>query len=187
MKRKKYQLRPLSLNLEAGFTMIELAIASLILAIVISGILLTYRSATEAYRKVAVRLELYQNAYAALGTIARELRGTYRELDGNKNTVTFNTTFQAEETKGLKQEKYFLDDQGLHRQVGDQDALLAPWVEDLEFNYNDGASWNGIWEMPPDGKLPAAVRVKISLKSPPGKYQQEATFESTVPIMAGRK
>ncbi len=108
MKKKKYQLRPLSPNLEAGFTMIELSIASLILAIVISGVLLTYRSATEAYRKVAVRLELYQNAYAALGTMAQDLRGTYRELAGNKRTVTFNTTFQAEENKGLKQEKYYL-------------------------------------------------------------------------------
>lgn len=167
--------------------MIELAIASLILAIVISGVLLTYRSATEAYRKVAVKLELYQNAYAALGTIAQEMRGVYRELDGNKNTVTFNTTYQMEGTKGLRQEKFYLDDQGLHRQAGDQDTLLAPWVENLEFNYHDGGSWSGIWEMPPDGKLPAAVRVKISLKSPPGKFQQEATFESTIPIMAGRK
>jgi hypothetical protein len=167
--------------------MIELAIASLILSILVSGVLFTYRTAINSYRQTEIRLELYQNAYAALGTMAQDLRGAYLELKGSTRELSLQTTFQTDSSRGLRKERFYLDDKGLHRQEGKQDSLLAVWVDTLEFSYNDGKGWSNTWDKLPLADLPAAVRIRIKLKSPPGKFQQENTFESTVPVISGRK
>ena len=60
---------------DAGYSLIELLVATAVLGLVMAGLLVILRSGTTTYRWGAARIEAQQSARAALERMAKELRG----------------------------------------------------------------------------------------------------------------
>ncbi len=182
---------------ESGFTLIELMITSLMIALIISTVYFTSSAALANSRKAYRQLEMYQNGLVSLERISVDLRGAFGRLSAGKDHLDLITSSAqlrpADKDYGVIAVKYFLQN-GLNRSetLPWQDlqnekeiiAKLAPLVSALEFKYYDGQQWLDSWDMAVFKKLPLAVAVTLKVKGPEEKSLQERTFSAVVPVFA---
>ena len=91
-------------NAVAGFTMIEMLIAMVVLSLVMAATLSLFRSQTQNFRKGGNRMELSQNVRYALGTVERVLRTTGAGTAGSQpmlvyggnDVIVVNTNFASD-------------------------------------------------------------------------------------------
>lgn len=185
----------------AGFTLVELMIASIIISIVITSVYFTYQSGLENLRRVNNRLELYQNALISLERISADMRGAFSKFNGKNREIDFITSCgqmrSKEEDYGLIEVKYFLD-KGLMRQEvlpwteDEQEQVapqqLAPLVSDLEIKYFNGQQWLDSWDAEIMNSFPQAAQITITVRGQEEKDKpREETIKTVVPIFCGVK
>ena len=85
----------------------------------------------------------------------------------------------------------FAGQQGLGDELEQATELLAPEVTDLQFSYYDGSTTYEEWDSTTQGRLPAAVRVAISIRPAPNRSKTllgltedrlPAVYEITIPL-----
>ncbi|MDD5258575.1 MAG: type II secretion system protein GspJ [bacterium] len=196
-QKKNYRSIPYGQSIEAGFTLIELMITSVIIALVITTVYFTSSAAIGNSRKAYRQLEMYQNGLVSLERISADLRGAFGRLTTGKDDFSFITSNAqlrpAGKDYGAIEVKYYLEN-GLNRSEivpwPDADSeketstKLAPLVSGLKLKYYDGQQWLDTWDMTVFKKLPQAVAVTIKVKGPEEKSLSERTFSAVVPIFA---
>jgi prepilin-type N-terminal cleavage/methylation domain-containing protein len=89
----------------------------------------------------------------------------------------------------------FAGQQGLGDELEQATELLAPEVTDLQFSYFDGSTTYDEWDSTSQGRLPAAVRVAISIRPAPDRSKTllglaedrlPAVYEITIPLINAR-
>lgn len=195
-------LKYCKLKNEQGFTLVEMLIASVILSLVISTVYFTYRTALNNSRKLQAKIELYQNAQAALDTICSDLRGAFSYLKGNKDQITFTTSYVGPhvETRkiGMAVVKYYLRDgllqeeklpEGLVKGLPTEahNTLVTPLVTGLDFSYFTDGQWSNEWDSEISRKLPQSVKVSVRVKSIDQHYPEELSLETITPIFSSKQ
>lgn len=202
MEKRRSWLKSCKQKNNHGFTLVEMLIASVILSLVISTVYFTYRTAMNNSHNLQNKLELYQNAQAALDAITSDLRGAFRELKGAQTQITFisshSQSFVGNKNIGLAAIKYSLD-QGLVReekipeglikelQPEVKTAIIAPLLTALTFSYGVGGQWYDSWDSATLGKLPSSVKISVQIENEDKQYPEELTLQAVTPIFCGRK
>ncbi len=85
-------------QLSAGFTLVELVVASTLMALVLSGVYLTFTTAVRSWRNAESNYSTYEDARRALGLIERELLGIPADaihlVRGTADSIEFVTVAQ---------------------------------------------------------------------------------------------
>ncbi len=85
-------------NSTAGFTLVELVVASTLMALVLSGVYLTFTTAVRSWRSAESNYSTYEDARRALSLIERELHGIPSDaihlIHGTSNSLEFVTVAQ---------------------------------------------------------------------------------------------
>lgn len=172
-----------------AFTLIEVVIATFILAFLMIVLHHTFWASSSAWKKGDARLKMYQNARVCLDLMSREIRcalispGNSRLVfKGEENALSYISTFHKPDKQSefdLCQVSYGLSSRGeVLRRIktnlasypgqGGATAVLANNILGLEFSYNDGRLWQKRWDSssgtPDDTKndyLPCAVKITI--------------------------
>ncbi|MBI5554404.1 MAG: prepilin-type N-terminal cleavage/methylation domain-containing protein [Elusimicrobia bacterium] len=201
MKKRISLLKYCKLKNDHGFTLVEMLIASVILSLVISTVYFTYRTAMNNSRNLHNKLELYQNAQAALDIISSDLRGAFRELKGDKTQMAFVTSHAGahfgERNIGITAVKYYLQEgliqeeklpEGLIKGLPKEayTTLVASLITELVFSYFDDGQWATEWDSGISGKLPQSVKISVRVKSADQHYPEELSLETSTPIFSGK-
>lgn len=202
MKKRIFLLKCCKLKNNHGFTLVEMLIASVILSLVVSTVYFTYRTAVNNSRNLQNKLELYQNAQAALDTISSDLRGAFKELKGDKAGIAFVTS-QAdprlgERNIGLSAVKYYLQEGLVREEKLPEDlvkglpkeadtTLITPLITELVFSYFDNGQWSTEWDSGISGKLPQSVKINVRVKNADRHYPEELSLEAITPIFSGKQ
>ncbi|MCK5654771.1 MAG: prepilin-type N-terminal cleavage/methylation domain-containing protein [Candidatus Aureabacteria bacterium] len=170
-KKTQYSIRTTH---DEGFTLIELIIAVLIAALVVSAVYGSFQAGLNSWKNAQFKIELYQNARVALEQMSKEIRGgfisdknsyykfigkdaAYRDRDAD--VLDFISTSSG--LDGLCEIGYFINDDldsdvsNLERRCdstpddefleGGTTDLLAMFVVGLNFKYFDGEEWKDSW------------------------------------------
>ncbi len=187
-----------------GLTLIELLVALAILVGVSGSALLIFRGITRAWRTGELRTERYQQARLLFDLFERELtsavaspryplvgqdRGDAPPLwaESAQDALWFTGTVPGR--SGLVERGYWLTAEGTLMCQDDEPAdgdlgtgvseLCGRDVEEMEFAYYDGETWQPRWDARPDGPqagtLPKAVSIVLTL----GRERPEE-FETVV-------
>lgn len=82
----------------AGFTLVELIVASTLMALVLSGVYMTFSTAVRSWRSAESNYATYEDARRALGLLERELHGIPSDaihlVSGTNNSIEFVTMTQ---------------------------------------------------------------------------------------------
>lgn len=202
MKKREFLLKYCKLKNDHGFTLVEMLIASLILSLVISTVYFTYRSAINNSRNLQNKLELYQNAQAALDAISSDLRGAFKELKGDKSQIAFVTSHAGrhvgEKNIGMSAVKYYLQEglvqeeklpEGLVKGLTKEaySTLITPLITELAFSYFENGQWSAEWDSAISRKLPQSVKVSIRVKSADQRYPEELSLETITPVFSSKQ
>lgn len=172
-------------------------ITSLLVAIMITTVYLTYRTAIVNSRRAYTRLEVYQNAQVALDRISADVRGMFGSFKAEKNMMSFTTScgqFRPEtEDYGWLEVSYFLE-KGLMRQERIPDdqitvstpQCLAPLISRIGLQFSDGQQWFDSWDMELMHTIPTMVRISIGVTGQEDQPQHEETFSTVVPVFAAK-
>jgi len=117
-------IRPASArHAEAGFTLVELIVASTLMTLVLGGVYFTFSTAVRSWRQAEAGTEGYQQGRRAIGLLQRELRGIPQDalhlFDGSAEEVSFVTVgrpldVETGEAEVLIFVSYFVDrDRGI--------------------------------------------------------------------------
>lgn len=199
-KIRTYNWRPCSPGAKAGFTLVELMVASLILSIIITAVYYTYRSAMDSYRATQARLEVSQNAQVSLEVLGLDLRGAFQTMNADRGKLDFvtssNFTRPPERDYGLVQVKYYVD-KGLRRAeiepvsteliIQPEARIIAPWVTEVHFSYSDGDQWFDSWDSSILKKMPAAVKVLLKVDNQDAKSPVQESYSTIIPVFSGMK
>jgi type II secretion system protein J len=173
---------------EKAFTLIELIIATSILAFLMSVIYFIFWKGLSIWEKGNARTQMYQNARVCLDTIAREIRTSFINssnpcliFKGDKHSLYYTSTSNKADKKGeydLCEIGYRLKGSKLQRRIktilnsasgtGGSTATIASPVLGLDFQYYDGSEWKESWdstmgtpEDTGDDSLPLAVKITL--------------------------
>lgn len=158
----------------SGFTLIELMIAVLIAALVVSVVYGSFQAGLNSWKNARFKVELYQNARVALEQMSKEIRGAFISeknsyykfrgkdagyTDNDADVLDFISTSSG--LNGLCEIGYFIDNNSdssasvLKRRCdstpdkefleGGITELLAMFVVSLNFRYFDGEEWKDSW------------------------------------------
>jgi len=87
-----------STKYSAGFTLVELVVASTLMALVLSGVYLTFTTAVRSWRGAESNYSTYEDARRALSLIERELQGIPSDaihlVHGTQDSLEFVTVTQ---------------------------------------------------------------------------------------------
>lgn len=202
MEKRISLLKYCKLKNDHGFTLVEMLIASVILSLVISTVYFTYRTALNNSHNLQNKIELYQNAQAALDSMSTDLRGAFRELKGAQTQITFITShsqpFTGDKNIGLAAVKYSLGNglvreeklpEGIIKELQPEvkTATIAPLVTALVFSYGDGGQWYDSWDSAALGNLPSSIKIIVQIINEDKQYPEELTLQAVTPIFCGRK
>lgn len=121
---------------DAGFTLVELIVASTLMTLVLSGVYFTFSTVVRSWRDAEAGTEAYQEGRRALGLLERELRGVPESalhlFQGRYDEVSFVTLsspldVELGEGRRLLFVRYYLDtDRGVTYLVRDEAPLVGP-------------------------------------------------------------
>lgn len=157
-----------------GFTLIELMLATLILAIIIPAVYAAFRTGLSAWQRAEKEGEFYDEARLAFGGISRELRSAFitEEMGfaGGQDSLSFVYALPPDRDAGydLRGVQYSLENGCLMRReklipysssVTEFPEEIWEGIRELELSYFDGKSWNSSWQEKEE--LPVAVEITV--------------------------
>lgn len=74
----------------AGFTLMELLVAVGLMVILITAVVVVFVKSTQVFRKAESLMEIFQNARAAIGTVGREVAGSFPIDSNNQEFIIAN-------------------------------------------------------------------------------------------------
>ncbi len=191
---------------ETGFTLIEVIIATTILAFLMGVFYHVFWKSSSAWEKGNVRTRMYQSIRISLDVMSREIRcalissgDPHLIFEGDKTTLNYISVSNKVSKKGefdLCEIGYSLSS---HRELlrrikacldpffgqGGAAAVLADNVLDLSFLYYDGDTWQERWDSTrgtsyntTDDALPQAVKITIITQDE--KYLEAPLSLSTI-------
>lgn len=162
-----------------GFTLIELLVTLLIVTIVATLILGSFRVGLQSWQKGKDKLEVYQNMRVCLDWMSSKIRGAF--ISSRNPGLSFQAegrrldfVVQTHEEGGLSQISLWLDedlnlllmreDSIFKNLKTSEGVILAERVKSLGFEYYDQeeASWKGSWNSKKLRRLPRAVKISLS-------------------------
>jgi type II secretion system protein J len=186
------------MNRRAGFTLIEVLIASAIFAVVMVALYAAFSSGVFGYRNIDERVQAYQEAGFVLGALDRDLRNSFAyspadtKFSGSTSEIKFFSLvndYQGDEiAHSYAFMDYYLDNGKLMRLCRRNQESLKPdsevkadelcsGVKGISFTYiyldNGARKEVSAWDDPQ--RLPVAVKAQISLQK---KYAYD--FERTI-------
>ncbi|MEA1963635.1 MAG: type II secretion system protein GspJ [Candidatus Aerophobetes bacterium] len=149
-----------------GFTLIEVILATSILAFLLATLYYIFWKSSSAWEKGNARIRMYQKSRACLDMMSREIKTAFisrgnpcLKLKGDKGRLTFISTSNKIGEKGeydLCEIEYSLSNSNLQRRIRaslDPDSkkkgatnTIASNVMNLSFSYNGNDGWQESWD-----------------------------------------
>ncbi len=82
--------RPARSSSRGGFTLMELLVAVGLMVILITAVVVVFVKSTQVFRKAESLMEIFQNARAAIGTVGREVAGSFPIDSNNQEFIIAN-------------------------------------------------------------------------------------------------
>ena len=92
-KKEKYLLR--NINLNSGFTLIELVVAMVIVGVIASLLIIYLMGSTEAFSRVQSRKSIIMDATSSMKKFNREAYSTYNILNASTKIFQFTTSLDT--------------------------------------------------------------------------------------------
>lgn len=199
---------------KGAFTLIEVIIATSILAFLMVVLHQFFWASSSAWKKGNERLKIYQNARVCLDTMSREIRcalisrGNSRLVfKGEKDALSYISTLNKPDERDefdLCEIGYSLSSQDeVLRRIkvhlnsfpggGGATAVLASNISELSFLYDSGDAWKERWDSTQgtpddttDDYLPQAVKITI-LAQDEQRRESPLLVSTIVTILTGGK
>lgn len=193
-----------------GFTLIEVILATSILAFLLSTLYYIFWKSSSAWEKGNARIRMYQNSRVCLDIMSREIKTAFisrgnpcLKLKGNEDRLTFISTLNRIGEKGeydLCEIEYSLSDNSLRRRIkvflgpdtkkDGTTNTIASNVVNLSFLYNGDDGWCKSWDSTmstenntSDDVLPQMI--KITLTTYDEREKKDLTLSTTVTLPTG--
>lgn len=195
---------------EKAISLIEVLIATSILAFLMSVVYFIFYKGTSAWNKGNIRLQMYQNARSSLDIMKREMEVAFISpgnssliFRGKKNSLDYISVSNKVKKSGqydLCRIRYYLKEKNLQREVKtflDNEkhggtGIIASGILNLNFSYYDGHNWRKSWDSTTgtpedtmDDSLPSAVRITITLRDEEAK-EKPVTLSTVITLPTGR-
>lgn len=195
---------------EKAISLIEVLIATSILAFLMSVVYFIFYKGTSAWNKGNIRLQMYQNARSSLDIMKREMEVAFISpgnssliFRGKKNSLDYISVSNKVKKSGqydLCRIRYYLKEKNLQREVKtflDNEkhggtGIIASDILNLNFSYYDGHNWRKSWDSTTgtpedtmDDSLPSAVRITITLRDEEAK-EKPVTLSTVITLPTGR-
>ena len=195
---------------EEAISLVEVLIATSILAFLMTVVYFIFYKGTFAWDKGSIRLQMYQNARSSLDIMKREIEVAFISpgdssliFRGEKNSLDYiSASNKVKKSKqyDLCRIRYYLKEKNLLREVKtflDNEkhggaGVIASDVLNLDFSYYNGYRWQKNWDSTAgtpddtaDDSLPSAVRISITLRDKEAK-EKPATFSTIITLPIGR-
>ncbi len=195
---------------EKAMSLIEVLIATSILAFLMSVVYFIFYKGTSAWDKGNIRLQMYQNARSSLDIMKREIEVAFispgnpslvfRGKKNNLDCVSVSNKVKKSGQYDLCRIRYYLKEKNLLREVKtflDNEkhggaGIIASDILNLDFSYYDVHNWRKSWDSktgtPEDtthDSLPSAVRITITLQDEEAK-EKPVTFSTVITLPTGR-
>jgi len=194
-----------------AFTLIEVILATSILAFLLSVLYYVFWRSSSAWEKGNAHIRMHQSGRVCLDIMSREIKtafiskgNPYLKLKGNKNTLSFISTLNKIGKKGeydLCEIEYNLNNNNLQRRMKvflDSDSkkdgatdIIASNVVNLKFLYNGDGGWCKSWDSTmgtenntTDDVLPQMVRITLTIYD---EREQKDLILSTVVTLPTRE
>lgn len=189
---------------ERAFTLVEIMVATFILAFFLMGLYFIFERSHSAWEKGNIRLTQYQEARGCLDILSRELKSVFISpsnpaivFKGEKSKLLFTCSSNIPDRKGeydLKEVEYKFKNNELIRRVKSNfnqpsnygiTTVLTSGITRLSFSYYNGSSWQDSWDSKKDksktnfSPLPEAVSIEITIE---GENESAMTFSTVVNI-----
>ena len=153
-----------------GFTLLELLIAILIFAVIVSAVYSTLYSGIKVWNKGDAHTRFPESSQMALNRITKDIRNVVRfsgiKFEGEKHSISMPVI-----KNGICKVRYYLDNDNIMRDVQTYPESLigqtnkrelVPGIQELIFFYcNSDKEWKDSWEK---DSLPYAVKLSIKSK-----------------------
>lgn len=195
-----------------AFTLIELLISLAIVGTIVTMVYGSYAAASRSVDVYSSRMACAERAQLALRLMARQIRCVYaspteaaafRAETSNLrgDLLSFTTTGASGlgpgQLMGISRVAYRYDGRAQTLSIRSEPAATfrdssrdsGTWrpmltdVTGVELAFYDGRNWQMRWDTKPDGKLPQAVKIALSVAEETGR---EHRYETTVPIVCQR-
>ncbi len=195
---------------EEAISLVEVLIATSILAFLMSVVYFIFYKGTSAWDKGNIRLQMYQNARSSLDIMKREIEVAFISpgnssliFRGKKNSLDYISVSNKVKKSGqydLCRIRYYLKEKNIQREVKtflDNEkhggtGIIASDILNLDFSYYDGHNWRKDWdstagtpEDTTDDSLPSAVKITITLRDEEAK-EKPVTFSTVITLPTGR-
>ena len=193
-----------------GFTLIEIVIATSILAFMMLTLHRVFLLSSSAWKKGDARIKMYQNGRVCLDVMSREIRcaliapgNPHLVFNGGEDALSYISTFHRADESGeydLCEVGYSLSSRGevlrrlrthLDPSSAGATSVLAGNILELDLSYNNGSVWLDTWDSrrgTPDNSaddcLPHAVRIRIIVRDE-GLLESPLSLSAAVAIPTG--
>ncbi|MBN1587320.1 MAG: prepilin-type N-terminal cleavage/methylation domain-containing protein [Candidatus Omnitrophica bacterium] len=179
-----------------GLSLVEVMVAAALVAIIFTGALMLFRSATSSWSKGEDQVERAQHIRLIGERIGTQISSAYwkREggihLKGSADALFFVSSSGDLVFGGdLVEVGYWLEPNGdlltyvesnpdFDFETGNPESLLKA-IGSLSFSYYDGEAWLEEWDTEIKHAMPRAVRVRVSLEDSPEEVFETMAFVNT--------
>ncbi|MCK5595595.1 prepilin-type N-terminal cleavage/methylation domain-containing protein [bacterium] len=165
--------------MKKGFTLLELLVAIMIFAVVVSAVYSTLYSGIKVWNKGDAHTRFPESSQMALNGIIKDIRNVVRfsgiKFEGEKNSISMPVI-----KSGICKVGYYLDNDKVMRDIRTypeslseqtNERELVSGIQELVFSYCDGEKeWKDSWG---EDNFPYAV--KLSIKSKEGNILEAIT------------
>ena len=195
---------------EGAISLVEVLIATSILAFLMSVVYFIFYKGTSAWDKGNIRLQMYQNARSSLDIMRREIEVAFISpgnpsliFRGEKSSLDYVSVSNKVKKSGqydLCRIRYHLKEKNIQREVKTfldngkhgGTGIIASDILNLDFSYYDGYNWRESWDSTTgtpddttDDSLPSAVKITITLQDEEAK-EKPVDFSTIITLPAGK-